>query len=619
MKEYNDKKICFIICANNDQYLRECLFWLELLVIPEGYETEVLTIENAISMTAGYNEGMNASDAKYKIYLHQDTFVRNSNMLMEMLDIFQRDSQIGMIGTVGAEKLSNNGVMWHGVRCGNFYCLDRVHEKLGRTLIEKIDTEYREVEVVDGLFMATQYDIPWREDLFDGWDFYDVSQCLEFKRAGYKVVIPKQEILWVIHDSGIPNFSHYDKYRKLALNEYKEFFDRNKIRILFVHSSEILLAGLGSALMELGHDMVEYPERINLSMCTKEEKESLEDYIEEGFFDLVMTYNFICDVSDICSKKGVRYYAWVFDSPLLTMYTESVKNHNNFISVFDKKQYERLQNQEIRHLKHFPLATEVNLFSGAVITKEDEKVYSTDVSFVGRLYEKRGFEELFEGAPQEYINEAEKIVKGCNCVWDGKISLFEKASDGLIDYLIDKTSSEFWKARNIDKRYYFESMKFARKCNEYERVTILNEIAKKYNVVLYTKDVNQESLKGVEIRPWVDYLWKMPKVFHLSKINLNITSRSIETGIPQRVWDIMAVGGFCLTNYQAELEDYFEIGRDIEVFHNLGELMEKIEYYLNHEEARVRIAINGYKKVRKYHTYSKRLIDVLEWIDAESD
>jgi len=81
----------------------------------------------------------------------------------------------------------------------------------------------------------------------------------------------------------------------------------------------------------------------------------------------------------------------------------------------------------------------------------------------------------------------------------------------------------------------------------------------------------------------------------------------------------MAVGGFCLTNYQSELEDYFEIGRDIEAFHNLGELKEKIEYYLKHEEARVRIAMNGYKKVRKYHTYRNRLIDILEWIDAESD
>jgi spore maturation protein CgeB len=106
----------------------------------------------------------------------------------------------------------------------------------------------------------------------------------------------------------------------------------------------------------------------------------------------------------------------------------------------------------------------------------------------------------------------------------------------------------------------------------------------------------------------------MPKAFYLSKINLNITSRSIESGVPQRVWDILSVGGFCLTNYQPELEDYFEIGKDLDVYHNLEELDEKIAYYLKHDEERVRIAINGYKKMRKYHTTTERLKKALAYI-----
>ena len=40
------------------------------------------------------------------------------------------------------------------------------------------------------------------KDLFDGWDFYDISQCQEFRRTGYKVVVPKQEEAWCIHDDG---------------------------------------------------------------------------------------------------------------------------------------------------------------------------------------------------------------------------------------------------------------------------------------------------------------------------------------------------------------------------------------------------------------------------------
>ena len=38
----------------------------------------------------------------------------------------------------------------------------------------------KSVAAADGLLLATQYDIDWREDLFENWHFYDISQCMEF-------------------------------------------------------------------------------------------------------------------------------------------------------------------------------------------------------------------------------------------------------------------------------------------------------------------------------------------------------------------------------------------------------------------------------------------------------
>ena len=68
----NEKKICFIACVNDIDFFNECLLYIDRLYVPDGFEIDVLSIEEAKSMTSGYNEGMNASDAKYKIYLHQD-------------------------------------------------------------------------------------------------------------------------------------------------------------------------------------------------------------------------------------------------------------------------------------------------------------------------------------------------------------------------------------------------------------------------------------------------------------------------------------------------------------------------------------------------------------------
>ena len=73
----DSQKIDFILCCNNDFYIKECRMYLEELEIPDGFQVGTLEIRGAASMTAGYNEGMEKSDAKYKIYMHQYVFIIN--------------------------------------------------------------------------------------------------------------------------------------------------------------------------------------------------------------------------------------------------------------------------------------------------------------------------------------------------------------------------------------------------------------------------------------------------------------------------------------------------------------------------------------------------------------
>lgn len=217
-EKMNDKKICFIMCVNNERYVEEQMRYLNQLKVPQGYEIDVLTIWEAQSMAAGYNEGMKNTDAKYKIYMHQDVFIVNSNFISEILKVFA-DQEVGMLGVIGSPNLPQNAIMWNGGRIGRVYAnlLYHAGEGTSRTDFEEL---YREVEALDGLLIATQYDLPWREDIFTGWDFYDISQSQEFLRKGYKVVVPKQEEPWCIHDDDILNLIHYYDYRKKFIEEY---------------------------------------------------------------------------------------------------------------------------------------------------------------------------------------------------------------------------------------------------------------------------------------------------------------------------------------------------------------------------------------------------------------
>lgn len=217
------EKICFIICTNKEYVLQECLLYLEQLHVPEGYEVEVLTVRDAKSMAAGYNYGMKHSDAKYKIYMHQDVFIYYHDFLQEILSLFTKYPKIGMIGMVGNTSLGKDGALWNDAKA----------KRKGEVLLDlivknqyacygKVENEYEKVLVIDGLLMATQYDIPWREDLFSGWDMYDCSQSMEFHRAGYDVVVPKMDAPWCVHDNDILDMDNYEKWHAVFKKEYEK-------------------------------------------------------------------------------------------------------------------------------------------------------------------------------------------------------------------------------------------------------------------------------------------------------------------------------------------------------------------------------------------------------------
>ena len=92
----NENKIDFIICYNNDMYMQECMKYINRLHVPEGMTTEVLGIKGADSMTAGYNAAMQESDAKYKVYMHQDIFIVNQNFIQDVVDIFKEHKDYGI-------------------------------------------------------------------------------------------------------------------------------------------------------------------------------------------------------------------------------------------------------------------------------------------------------------------------------------------------------------------------------------------------------------------------------------------------------------------------------------------------------------------------------------------
>ena len=222
----NQKKCAFITCVNNEDWYSECCLYLQHLNVPPEFTVEFIPVRNATSMTAGYQAAMQSTDAKFKVYLHQDTLVVNKNFIADLLGIFS-DPTIGAVGMIGCKNLPKSGVWWDGLRTYGRVLHACEPESVVDSECSEPDAPFIDVESVDGLLIATQYDLPWRTELFDGWHLYDTSLCMEMHRAGYRVVVPNQtDDFWCIHcPKEKPLAPTYKRYQKIFLREYGKELD----------------------------------------------------------------------------------------------------------------------------------------------------------------------------------------------------------------------------------------------------------------------------------------------------------------------------------------------------------------------------------------------------------
>ena len=106
------RKFAFIIAVNNEIYFEECTYYIKRLRVPEGFSVDILAIRDADSMCAAYNAAMQSSDARYKVYMHQDVMIRNVHFLERIIELFMQNDNVGMIGMLGGNQMPKTGMTY---------------------------------------------------------------------------------------------------------------------------------------------------------------------------------------------------------------------------------------------------------------------------------------------------------------------------------------------------------------------------------------------------------------------------------------------------------------------------------------------------------------------------
>ncbi len=334
---------------------------------------------------------------------------------------------------------------------------------------------------------------------------------------------------------------------------------------------------------------------------------------QNASYDFVFSFNYYPILSRCCQNAGLKYVSYVYDSPLVALYSCTLINPCNYVFLFDKATYLTFHNAGISTVYYLPLAANVKRLASLVCPEQIAGKISSDVSFVGSLYnEEHNFYDRLNDISDYTRGYLDSIMAAQQQVY-GYFFLDELLTPPILADLQKCIPYKPMADGTESAAYVYANYFLCRKITSTERISLLKVASENYQLKLYTHHPSKELPAAEYIGP-IDYYDTMPLVFQNSRINLNITLKSIQTGIPLRCMDIMGSGGFLLTNFQSDFLDHFVPGEDFAYYESADDFTSKIAYYLSHESERQQIIANCIGKMRDAHTFEHRVHTILNVI-----
>ena len=334
--------------------------------------------------------------------------------------------------------------------------------------------------------------------------------------------------------------------------------------------------------------------------------ERFSSYLKGDTYDVVISVNFFPLVAQICNDFRIKYIAWCYDSPLEIRLQESFHYETNYIFLFDKTEVMQYQASGYTQVFHLPLAVNTDRLDRLTFHPKLVQAYTADVSFVGHLYD----------SPLEtLLYPVDDFIKGyIEGILQAQLRIYGYyfLDELITDQLLDTINASFQKIGQTGVALNRRGLSFAvaSRITQLERSFLLEQLGQLFDTRFYT--TKSHSLKNVKSCGPVKYGDEMPCIFRCSRLNLNPTLKCIQSGIPLRALDIMGAKGVLLSNYQPELAEYFENGKDVILYESMEDAIDKADFYLKHEEARISIALSGYRKVREFFSYSQRIQELFD-------
>lgn len=325
--------------------------------------------------------------------------------------------------------------------------------------------------------------------------------------------------------------------------------------------------------------------------------------------------NYTNGLAELFESHGVDLICWEVDPATDHLKLISTSSDRAYVYTYREANVEEFIKAGFKNVEHLPLASDTEKRSPTQLSQEEQGTYGSKLSFVGSS--------MIDNA----ISLRKIFLSQYKAYQDGSADAVEEGNRLLEEILsVQRQNFSICVIPDLLDKYFSGFIGYLLKIpGAHDPFIMIGEIAAAEKRVNYIAN-----LGGLDVKVWGDEGWRsteqfgvkymgsaghtfeINKIYSASSINVDINRLYQMDIVTMRIFDIMACGGFVLAEYSKELSNIFEIGKEVETYSTLDELVSKATYYLDHESEALKIAKRGRGAVLKNHTISGRVKHMLK-------
>ena len=368
-------------------------------------------------------------------------------------------------------------------------------------------------------------------------------------------------------------------------------------QIALLAEGELFVDQVGRALARRGY----VPYTIDLRGLSLEE---LEHTARSSGARLLMAINYTHGLAEFCAANGLRMICWEVDPATDELRPLECDPSEAHVFTYRRAHVQTFRAAGFEKVAYQPLAADVLARRPWSPEPGDRAEYAAPVSFVGASMVERGRELL-----GELVSAAEGLgLFDCRTRLDAVLAAQrERAHSWMLPELLKEYLPDLLAALDEHGAGSLAQVALAEVAAAEKRLGHVSALAP-LGIQVWG-DSGWEALvaHGVRWRGGAGHRDELGRIYSCSDVNLDVGRLYQDDIVTMRVFDVLACGGFCLTQRNPEVEALFDVGAELDVYSTREELVQKTSAWLADPQRRREVALRGLEAVRERHALDLRL------------